>query len=112
MSLTRRGFLTACLALGVAPAVVKAASIMRVRPIITWHGVAWTEVAGIPTDELRQIMQIMAAPQREFYVAIVHPDNTEMVKAWARGPYSFDFEEPVYFSKDDHMVAPSLPLFK
>ncbi len=32
--LTRRGFMGSILALGLAPAVVKASSIMRVRPII------------------------------------------------------------------------------
>jgi len=34
MTITRRSFLAGILALGVAPAVVKASSIMRVRPII------------------------------------------------------------------------------
>lgn len=34
MNITRRSFLAGILALGVAPAVVKASSIMRVRPIV------------------------------------------------------------------------------
>lgn len=54
MSLTRRWFLSACLALGVAPAVVKASSIMRVRPVIVPGDAEWvlgpTEGPYYPTE--------------------------------------------------------------
>lgn len=37
--MNRRGFLASMMALGVAPAIVRAESIMRVRPVITPYGI-------------------------------------------------------------------------
>ena len=50
MNITRRSFLTSILALGVAPAVVKASSIMRVRPLIVPDWVMGPTIGPVPLE--------------------------------------------------------------
>ena len=49
--MNRRGFLGLILATGVAPAVVRAESIMRVRPVLYNGAVAWRECLVIESDD-------------------------------------------------------------
>ena len=82
----RRGFLAGILALGMAPAVVKASSIMRVRPILLLGDDVLTFYEQtITIDQMRGVVDTMQRchipPDRDgYYHAFVHPSNLERVK--------------------------------
>lgn len=63
MSLSRRGFLTGMLALGAAPAIVRAASLMKV---VTPAGLIWSGVD--------------LARGEDYYIIIMHPSAEEAMR--------------------------------
>ena len=89
MTITRRSFLAGILALGVAPAVVKASSIMRVRPIVLpgdaefelFRGEIGRYESVRFIESTPDIHAMVAAMKRQHippgpdgnYIAIVHP---------------------------------------
>jgi len=97
MNITRRSFLTSILALGVAPAVVKASSIMRVRPIIlpgddefrlftgeigryegvTFHGPEmrdWGAIAVMSLETADGLRYGVTAPNKMFGHSLQYPE--------------------------------------
>jgi len=70
MSLSRRGFLTGMLALGAAPAIVRAASLMKV---VTPAGLIWS---GVDLARGEDDTEIISA---DYYI-IMHPSAEEAMR--------------------------------
>lgn len=105
MSIDRRRFLLGMLALGAAPAIVRAESIMRVRPIIppsvclaeighyesfrfieSPHVDVSAESIRAACDKLREAaIKPVRIDGEDSWIVIVHPDRTEEVYEALRG---------------------------
>ena len=92
--ITRRGFLLSCLALGVAPVIVRASSIMRVRPVDDYGLIPYPQTIRIGLyDRLRALSRYARENQikpaivggEEFYFAYVTPDYGKQLVEELRG---------------------------
>lgn len=79
MSLSRRGFLTGMLALGAAPAIVRAASLMKV---VTPSGLIWSGVDLAHPGTERTIItasDLLGQRGRDYYI-IMHPSAEQAMR--------------------------------
>ncbi len=71
---TRRGFLLGMLALGAAPAIVRAASLM---PVVTPAGLVVPAWVGI--DVAKKAAELTAIIRDDQYFIIMHPSAKQMI---------------------------------